>query len=394
MENDILKHRKAVQENILKSFGAEVSEDSLEKYFEDEVNPFEMKAYKFELTKAELDEFEKAKHQDGDMHPNGKWVWRQSANGGKGDWRVAKTGNKNVENSENISSEKQQSVKPKKSVEEFARETDDKTLKNAAQSGDEKIRIAAKKELDRRKTEHLGVDEVKSDYKQNSKKKGTGDFDELSSAKTQLEVNKFWGNLLTLNSGKGQNIAGKLLDSIKESGYGNLSGGMTASGKEVYTYTNKDADKNIKILPAIDGVVIKTNDKREVLKVSDFKTVSDFKKKFEETVLGLSGNVSNEEKFADMDIKEAKKKLVGKNLTFKDYWGDGRGGSVDATGKITNVRLYGKNKQAIALVEFENGDSATVSLKQIDEGKAAGYDLSLSDGSKSQQKQDTKKSSK
>lgn len=89
---DILKHQNMVRNNIMKSFGAETSEDSLEKSFEDEVNPFEMEAYKSELTKAELDEFEKAKHQDGDMHPNGKWVWRQSANGGKGDWRVAKTG--------------------------------------------------------------------------------------------------------------------------------------------------------------------------------------------------------------------------------------------------------------------------------------------------------------
>ena len=87
---DILKHQNMVRNNIMKSFGAETSEDSLEKSFEDEVNPFEMEAYKSELTKAELDEFEKAKHQDGDMHPNGKWVWRQSANGGKGDWRVAK----------------------------------------------------------------------------------------------------------------------------------------------------------------------------------------------------------------------------------------------------------------------------------------------------------------
>lgn len=34
------------------------------------------------------DLFEKAKHQDGDMHPNGKWVWVSSANGGKGDWRT------------------------------------------------------------------------------------------------------------------------------------------------------------------------------------------------------------------------------------------------------------------------------------------------------------------
>lgn len=87
---DILKHQNMVRNNIMKSFGAETSEDSLEKSFEDEVNPFEMESYKSELTKAELDEFEKAKHQDGDMHPNGKWVWRQSANGGKGDWRVAK----------------------------------------------------------------------------------------------------------------------------------------------------------------------------------------------------------------------------------------------------------------------------------------------------------------
>lgn len=34
------------------------------------------------------DLFEKA-HTDGEMHPNGKWVWRSSANNGKGDWRVA-----------------------------------------------------------------------------------------------------------------------------------------------------------------------------------------------------------------------------------------------------------------------------------------------------------------
>lgn len=188
---DILKHQNMVRNNIMKSFEAETSEDSLEKSFEDEVNPFEMEAYKSELTKAELDEFEKAKHNDGDMHPNGKWVWRQSANGGKGDWRVAK--------------------------------------------------------------------------------------------------------------------------------------------------------------PSRGGGSSKT-----------------------------TSSASNEEKFADMDIKEAKKKLVGKNLTFKNYWSDGKGGSVDATGKITNVRLYGKNKQPVASVEFENGDSATVSLKQIDEGKAAGYDLSLS----------------
>jgi len=38
------------------------------------------------------DLFEKA-HSNGEMHPNGKWIWNSSANGGKGDWRVKKTSN-------------------------------------------------------------------------------------------------------------------------------------------------------------------------------------------------------------------------------------------------------------------------------------------------------------
>lgn len=67
-----------------------------QKAFDDEINPFEREVWEASLTKAELDEFEKAKHQEGDMHPNGKWVWRQSANGGKGDWRVAKPGGSKV----------------------------------------------------------------------------------------------------------------------------------------------------------------------------------------------------------------------------------------------------------------------------------------------------------
>lgn len=39
-----------------------------------------------------FDDIEKARvvRQDGDIHPNGKWVWVSSAAGGKGDWRVIK----------------------------------------------------------------------------------------------------------------------------------------------------------------------------------------------------------------------------------------------------------------------------------------------------------------
>lgn len=88
------------KENAEKASGDDDEEDETDKSFEDEINPFDVAAWEAEhndVAKAYailgLDyDIEKAKHQDGDMHPNGKWVWRQSANGGKGDWRVAKTG--------------------------------------------------------------------------------------------------------------------------------------------------------------------------------------------------------------------------------------------------------------------------------------------------------------
>jgi hypothetical protein len=95
--------------------------------------------------------------------------------------------------------------------------------------------------------------------------KSTSDFDSLSSAKTQLEVNKFWENLLTSNSGKGKNLAGKLLDSMKEYGYNNVSDAMTTRGINTFKFANKDADENITMVPYQDGLVIKTNDKKEIL---------------------------------------------------------------------------------------------------------------------------------
>lgn len=90
---DDLDNAKAPEQIMYKETTEKASTD-------DEVNPFEVAAWEAEhndVAKAYAmlgldDEFEKAKHQDGDMHPNGKWVWRQSANGGKGDWRVAKPG--------------------------------------------------------------------------------------------------------------------------------------------------------------------------------------------------------------------------------------------------------------------------------------------------------------
>lgn len=277
---DILKHQNVVRNNIMKSFGVETSGDSLEKSFEDEVNPFEMEAYKSELTKAEIDEFEKAKHQDGDMHPNGKWVWRQSANGGKGDWRVAKPSRGGGSS---------------------------KTTSSSSSSDSKTTKVPAIKH----------------------------------------QVDNFMYTIQTVNS----NFTDESKVTVVKTDKGNWD--TYYDGKRV-------------------GIVNSSVLSEKVAKEKGW--LKEDGRNNEKT----TSSASNKEKFADMDIKEAKKKLVGKNLTFKDYWSDGKGGSVDATGKITNVRLYGKNKQPVASVEFENGDSATVSLKQIDEGKAAGYDLSLS----------------
>ncbi|MCM1139102.1 MAG: hypothetical protein NC453_11090 [Muribaculum sp.] len=50
-----------------------------------------VKSVKAELSTIGVDEHNtqiRGRHQDGDIHPNGKWVWVSSAAGGKGDWRT------------------------------------------------------------------------------------------------------------------------------------------------------------------------------------------------------------------------------------------------------------------------------------------------------------------
>lgn len=81
---------------------------------------------------------------------------------------------------------------------------------------------------------------------------------------------------------------------------------------------------------------------------------------------------SSSKKYAEMDIKEAKKELVGKEITFKSYWGDGE----DAKGKIESVRLSGKAKQPVATVLLSNGsDEVVISLEQLDKRKAGQFGI-------------------
>ena len=69
MNNPFIKRQMELRQRMISGFsGILVSSDEVQKGEDD-----------LELEKA---------HKDGDMHPNGKWVWVSSANGGRGDWRT------------------------------------------------------------------------------------------------------------------------------------------------------------------------------------------------------------------------------------------------------------------------------------------------------------------
>ena len=99
------------------------------------------------------------------------------------------------------------------------------------------------------------------------------------------------------------------------------------------------------------------------------KQVADYEKDHANVIAAHSGGKKAVDSYASMDIKDAKKALVGKVVTLADYWPDGRGGSQDAIGEIKNVRLYGKNKTPIAEVVYPNGDEQIIRLDEIDDGK-------------------------
>lgn len=97
---------------------------------------------------------------------------------------------------------------------------------------------------------------------------------------------------------------------------------------------------------------------------------------------------SEGKQYATMDIKEAKKELVGKKITFKEYFFDGVDSYKDAEGEIKKVRLYGKEKQPIAEIDFPNGDGITISLEQLDKRKAMQYEIEFNDSKSEEPKQE------
>lgn len=191
-----------------------------EKAFEDEVNPFEKAAYEAEFGQ----DIEKA-HQDGDMHPNGKWVWRSSANGGKGDWRVASPSKRGSKSMTTSSAPKVSPSKLAKRKVDF-KDFDSKVLKDIIdgkiQNADEVAKQAARELLEERKKPKVGdVSKLTANEKQMVDKVVSNGFKIVSSKYNDIEKMSLEktpkGNWRCYYDGKdiGASIVGKLItDSV------------------------------------------------------------------------------------------------------------------------------------------------------------------------------------
>lgn len=159
-------------------------------------------------------------------------------------------------------------------------------------------------------------------------------------------------------------------------------------------------------LEAINKVIAAVNEGKLKLPPEEINTLVAKKTMAEEAVKQAKGEKKPEEKeeskkeatkpeeksegkqYAPMDIKEAKKELVGKKITFKEYFFDGVDSYKDAEGEIKKVRLYGKEKQPIAEIDFPNGDGITISLEQLDKRKAMQYEIEFNDSKSEEPKQE------
>lgn len=169
------------------------------------------------------------------------------------------------------------------------------------------------------------------------------------------------------------------------------------------TSSNKDPEKE---LEAINMVIAAVNEGKLKLPQEEIMVLVEKKTMAEEAVKQAKGEKKPEKKeepkkeatkpeaksegkqYASMDIKEAKKELVGKKITFKEYFFDGIDSYKDAEGEIKKVRLYGKEKQPIAEIDFPNGDGVTISLEQLDKRKAMQYEIEFNDSKSEEPKQE------
>lgn len=131
-------------------------------------NPIEMRRRMVQerIEKSFDNEIEKA-HKDGDMHPNGKWVWVSSAAGGKGDWRTINGRAHQKHNAAqgsasggNTPEDKEYAEKFKKNFKDASDDVLNKVISGKIQGTDKDKRLA-KEILDERKSSAEGEKSAK-----------------------------------------------------------------------------------------------------------------------------------------------------------------------------------------------------------------------------------------
>ena len=447
-------------------------------------NPIEMRRRMVQerIEKSFDNEIEKAKHQVGEVHPNGKWIWTEYAPG-KFDWKSKKgkyykNGGSTASAASKTTEDKGYAERFKKNFKDASDDVLNKVISGKIQATDADKRLA-KEILDERKRSAEGekyaekiIDLLKvsnnkySDIKKvtafktnrgnwaidydgaytgiilngsklsekglkaagvkiegaNNEKKGVAsntDAGTGNKAFTQSQIKKqvedFGAEFVVMNSKDGKSaFVVKFKDGYWDSkdfekrfGYksttnvGNyyefvIPSGGSSKGNEkkadkksddwndnLFGYKTQPFEGAVKVadLKVGDKLVGKNGRTMTVIGVNKTKDGTDVGVKFDNPRIGdgihwsafnnnsYYGAKKAVDSYASMDIKDAKKALVGKVVTLVDYWPDGRGGSQDAIGEIKNVRLYGKNKTPIAEVVYPNGDEQMIRLDEIDDGK-------------------------
>ena len=342
-------------------------------------------------------EIEKA-HKDGDIHPNGKWVWVSSAAGGKGDWRTINGRAHQKHNAAQGSASKTPEDKGyaerfKKNFKDASDDVLNKVISGKIQATDADKRLA-KEILNERKSYAEGEKYAAKiiDLLTTSNSKYT-DIKKVVAFKTDKgnwAIDYDGANTgIILNgsklSEKGLKAAGVKIEGANNEKKGVASNTDASTGNKALT--SSQIKKQVEDFGA-EFVGMKSKDGKSAFAVKfkdGYWDSKDFEKRFGyksttnignyyEFAIPSGGSSNGNEKkavdsYASMDIKDAKKALVGKVVTLVDYWPDGRGGSQDAIGEIKNVRLYGKNKTPIAEVVYPNGDEQMIRLDEIDDGK-------------------------
>ena len=192
----------------------------------------------------EYDDIEKARQvrQDGDIHPNGKWVWRSSAAGGKGDWRVIKKQDGSSEAPTSAKTEKKEGDKSAKtpksssSIEALQKTLENMSVEDLTKLSDIIKRSVAKKEGEiAKKKEKEEWLKKKEEYHLEWRQ-----IDKKTLQHYQDEGLFYCDEMWEIGDGNGEVQVAKMTDEQKQKNWPNEDYGWDDLGEFAVMYANED----------------------------------------------------------------------------------------------------------------------------------------------------------